>query len=135
MRSCMTTSSPARRVLVVDDDLDTAETLAFILRDMGHKVEFAISARAAIDVAQRFRPEIVFLDLGLPDMDGFELGKRLKTHPDLHPMRIFVVTGRAQEEDRQKTLAAGFDAHLVKPLDPAFLQRELGQVRHPHQSS
>jgi CheY-like chemotaxis protein len=123
MRGYMTASSHTRRVLVVDDDLDTAETLAFLLRDMGHKVEFAISARAALEVAGRLRPQIVFLDLGLPDMDGFELGKLLKVDPALPGLRIFVFTGRAEEEDRHRTLAAGFEAHLTKPLDPAFLER------------
>jgi CheY-like chemotaxis protein len=115
------------RVLVVDDDLDTAETLAFLLRDMGHQVEFAVTARAALQVARRFLPEFVFLDLGLPDMDGYELGKALKGEPALHGIRILVVTGRALDEDRQKTAEAGFDAHLVKPVDPVFLDSLLGR--------
>jgi DNA-binding response OmpR family regulator len=118
----MGTAQRSRRVLVVDDDLDTAESLALLLRDMGHKVEFAISARAALDVARRFRPEIVFLDLGLPDMDGYELGKQLKAEGAQRGTRILVLTGRSHERDRHLTFEAGFDAHLVKPIDSASLE-------------
>jgi CheY-like chemotaxis protein len=114
--------SPARRVLVVDDELDTAETLAVLLRQMGHEVEFAINARAALDLAERHRPQIVFLDLGLPDMDGWDLARRLKRLPGLESLRILAVTGRYGEEFRRRSIEAGCEQHLVKPLDVSFLE-------------
>ena len=114
--------SPARRVLVVDDELDTAETLAVLLRQMGHEVEFAINARAALDLAERHRPQIVFLDLGLPDMDGWDLAKRLKRLPGLESLRILAVTGRYGEEFRRRSIEAGCEQHLVKPLDVSSVE-------------
>jgi two-component system CheB/CheR fusion protein len=114
-------SQTPRRILVVEDNLDTVHSLAFLLKDMGHEVEYAINGYAALDIARRMRPEFVFLDLGLPGMDGFEVCKRMKREPGLESTRIIAVTGYAQEEHRQRSQEAGCELHLIKPMDPAFL--------------
>ena len=126
----MATGNPnAHRVLVVDDNLDTAETLRFLLRDMGHEVEFAINGRAALEVSRRFRPDLVFLDLGLPDFDGCELARLMKAEAGAERLRIIALTGRAGDEDRQRARDAGCDEFIVKPLDPRFLESLLGLRR------
>src|SRR3954464_11699607 len=94
------------RVLVIDDSLDTAQTLSFLLRDAGHQVEFAINGYAALEIAKVQKPQIIFLDIGLPDFDGCELAKRLKRVPGLDGTRIIAITGRVAE-DRERALAAG----------------------------
>jgi two-component system OmpR family response regulator len=116
-----------RRVLVVDDNVDAVETLVLLLRDMGHEVEFALNGHGAIDTARRFRPEFVFLDLALPGIDGYEVARRLKREPGLDGVRIFALTGSGQHDDRNLSLEAGCELHLVKPVDPTFLSSLLGQ--------
>jgi CheY-like chemotaxis protein len=115
----------SRRVLVVEDNLDTLHSLAYILRKEGHKVEFAINGYAALDIARRFRPEFVFLDLGLPGMDGFEVCRQLKSEAGFEATRFIAVTGYAQEADRLRARAAGCELHIVKPADPLLLLKLL----------
>lgn len=110
-----------RRILLVEDDLDAVHTLAYVLRRLGHQVEFAINGYAALDVARKFRPEFVILDIGLPGMNGFELCERIKRDPELRAARIIALTAYGQEEYRKRSLAAGCELHLVKPHDPAVL--------------
>jgi PAS domain S-box-containing protein len=105
----------SRRVLVVDDNEDSAESMAVLLRLQGHEVRLAYDGLAALEEAQSFRPELIFLDLDLPKMDGYEVARRL--HPAMKGVTLVAMTGYGQEEDRQRTLEAGFDLHLVKPLD------------------
>ena len=113
-------------MLVVDDNLDTVHSMAVLIRSMGHEVQFAINALAAIDAARRFRPDIVFLDIGLPDMKGDELARQLKYEPGLESTRIIAITGLSVEAARSRALEAGcVDIH-VKPLDPARLESLLG---------
>jgi CheY-like chemotaxis protein len=112
----------SRRILVVEDNLDTVHSLAFLLHDMGHRVEYAVNGWVALDVARRFRPEFIFLDLGLPGMDGFEVCGRLKKEPGLEAARIIALTGYGQEEYRRRSEEAGCELHLVKPVDPRFLE-------------
>ncbi|MDQ5847927.1 MAG: response regulator [Pseudomonadota bacterium] len=119
----------ARRILVVDDNLDVAQIMVVLMRGMGHRVEYAINARAALLEARRLIPDFIFLDLNLPDMDGCELARQLKLEPALHATRIFAVTGSGRAEDRQRSLEAGCDDHLLKPVDPAFLESLLGGAR------
>lgn len=123
-KPCSTLKTPAqtRRILVSDDDLDVAQSIVILLRDMGHSVQFAINGYAALDVARRFLPEIVFLDIGLPDMDGWLLAAELRRQTGLQDIRIVVVTGRAGEEDRRRSMQAGCEEHLVKPLDLKFVE-------------
>ena len=110
-----------RRVLVVDDNLDYLRSLTLLLRTLGHEVDFAINATAAIPTARHFRPDVVLLDVGLPDGDGRLLAGPLRREPGLSNVRILCVTGRAHEDPR-RSLEGGCDGHFVKPLDPAMLQ-------------
>lgn len=112
-----------RRVLVVDDNLDAADSLAQLLRLDGHVVETAYAARAALDKFEAFRPELVLLDIGLPEMDGYEVAHRLRQRGDTGDVLLVALTGYGQREDRERALVAGFDDHLVKPVNFPDLQR------------
>jgi CheY-like chemotaxis protein len=105
-----------KRILVVEDNLDTVHTLVLLLRDMGHIVEYAINGYAALDAARKFLPEVVFLDLGLPGMDGFEVCTRLKKEPGMEGVRIISITAYGQDEYRKRSLEAGCELHLLKPV-------------------
>jgi signal transduction histidine kinase len=105
------------RVMIVDDNEDAAFMLSEALAHAGHQTEIAHDAIAALDLAGRIKPDVALLDIGLPVMDGFELARQLRSHPELASIRLIAVTGYGQEHDRQRTRAAGFDAHLVKPVD------------------
>jgi CheY-like chemotaxis protein len=115
-------ASPPRRILVADDLPDNATSLTVLLRRLGHEVETAYGGVEAIQAAERFRPELALLDIGMPDVDGFEVCRRLRAEPWGKDMVLVALTGWGQERDRRKALEAGFDAHLVKPLDPARLE-------------
>jgi len=121
----------ARRVLVVDDNVDAANSIAFLLKDAGHEVHVAHDGHKAIQIARSTRPEFVFLDLGLPGIDGFEVARALRREPELQAARIIAITGYAQESDRRRAQEAGIDQHLVKPVDPAFIESLLGPRRQP----
>jgi PAS domain S-box-containing protein len=107
----------ARRVLVVDDNNDAAMTLKLGLEAVGHIVVTAPDGPTALELARMFQPEVAFLDIGLPAMDGYELARHLRQVPGIAPdLKLIAVTGYGLESDRQRTLAAGFSAHLVKPV-------------------
>ena len=106
----------SRRVLVVDDNADAADSLAAALEQFGHIAHVEYSAHAALSAAEVFGPEVALLDLGLPEMDGYELARRLRQHPRLRDVQIVAVTGYGQASDRERTTAAGFDHHFVKPV-------------------
>ena len=109
-------SWPARRVLVVDDNRDSADSLTQLLATLGHDVRTVYNGESAIAEAGRFHPNVVLLDLGMPGLDGLETARRLRAaHPD-EAMFLVAVTGWGQDRDRHQTRAAGFDAHLVKPV-------------------
>jgi PAS domain S-box-containing protein len=114
----------ARRVLVVDDNADAARALELLLKSLGHETRVEHEGERALQVAAEFRPEIVLLDLGMPGMDGYELARRLRRAQG-PGLRVIAVTGWGQEADRQRTREAGFDLHLVKPVDPQDLARIL----------
>src|SRR5215213_8909878 len=116
------TAAKPRRILIVEDNLDTVHSFALLLHDMGHKVEYAINGWVAIDVARRFRPQFVFLDLGLPGMDGFELCRRIKKEAGLESTRVIALTGYGQEEYRQRSSEAGCELHLLKPFDAKHIE-------------
>jgi signal transduction histidine kinase/DNA-binding response OmpR family regulator len=105
------------RILIVDDNRDAAQLLADSLQSLGHDVLVAHDGPSALGLAANFRPDVALLDLGLPVMDGFELGQRLRTDLALTDLVLMAVTGYAQEADRRRTIAAGFHGHLVKPVD------------------
>ena len=122
-----------RRVLVVDDSRDSAESLALLLELKGHEVRVALDGPAALEAARGFLPEIVLLDIGLPGMDGYEVARRLRAGRDGidgEGMLLVALTGYGQDEDRRRSREAGFDHHLVKPVDFDELARVLG-VRVP----
>ena len=113
----------ASRILVVDDNQDAADSLArYLTRVMGQRVEVAYDGPEAVDIARRFRPEIVFLDIGLPGMSGYEVAERLRSGPETGGALLIALTGWGQEEDRRRSEAAGIDFHLVKPLDLDAMQ-------------
>jgi CheY-like chemotaxis protein len=115
-----------RRVLVVEDNPDTARSMAAVLRLWGHDVATAYDGRKALEVAQRHNPEFVFLDIGLPlGMDGYEVARRLRTLPGMERALLVAVTGFGQPEHCQRSHEAGIQEHLIKPIDPTDLQRIL----------
>ncbi|HEX2547454.1 MAG TPA: ATP-binding protein [Ramlibacter sp.] len=124
-------AQPARRILVADDNADAAETLACLLRAAGHEVVTASDGRQAVALAREFAPEVAFLDLGMPVMDGLEAARSIRGDPRLAATKLVALTGWGQSSDRQRTLAAGFDLHLVKPLTPTGLQDALGIAGSP----
>jgi PAS domain S-box-containing protein len=119
----------AMRILVVDDNVDGAEMLATALRAKGYDTRVAHDAPAALRVAADFRPDVAFLDIGLPVMDGYELAARLRKRPDADGTRLIALTGYGQESDRQKTREAGFEHHFVKPVDLESIDALLSRGR------
>ncbi len=101
--------------------------MATLIRMMGHEVQFAINGFAALDVARRFRPEVILLDIGLPDFKGYNIARQLKWEPDLMNTRIIAITGRSMDEVRQKAMDAGCEQVFAKPMDPAVLEKLLGE--------
>ena len=108
---------PTWRVLVVDDNADSADSIAAILEISGHEVQVAYSAQKALEIAVEYQPDIMLLDIGLPDMDGYEVAKHLRQTPELKEMRLIAITGYGQQSDRQRSREAGFDEHVVKPVE------------------
>ena len=108
----------AWRILIADDSHDNADSLAELLRLSGHEVATAYDGEEALAVAVGFQPRAVLLDLGMPKLDGFETCRRLRAMPSEQGLIIIALTGWGQSADREQTSAAGFDAHLVKPVDP-----------------
>ena len=111
------------RVLCVDDNRDAAESLALILRLVGVQAEAAFDGRSALETAARFRPDACVSDINMPGMDGYELARKLRAWAGEKPLLLVAVTARSTEEDRQKSVDAGFDLHLNKPADPAAVVR------------
>jgi len=108
----------AKRILVVDDNVDAAITLELLLKSLGHETCVVHDGLQAIRMAIEFRPEVVLLDIGMPGLDGYEVARRLRTLTRERPLRIIAITGWGQEADRTRSREAGFDVHLVKPVDP-----------------
>jgi PAS domain S-box-containing protein len=108
-----------RRVLVVDDSADSADSLALLLRIEGHEVSTAYSASAALEAAEQQQPDVAFIDIGLPIMDGYEVARRLRASDRCRAIKLVALTGYGQPEDRDAAHRAGFDHHLVKPADLA----------------
>lgn len=106
-----------RRLLVVDDNQDAARSLAMLLRVQGHDVMVSHDGPSALELGATFHPEMVFLDLGMPGMDGYEVARRFRHHPHLNHVVLTALTGWGQSEDRRRTTEAGFDHHLVKPAN------------------
>jgi DNA-binding response OmpR family regulator len=118
---------PPRRILVVDDNRDSADSLALLLNLQGHEVEAVYDGLSAVHTAERFAPEVVLLDRGLPILDGIEACRRIREKSWGRNMVIVALTGWGQEEDRRRSREAGFDEHLVKPVSNDALRKLLSQ--------
>jgi CheY-like chemotaxis protein len=117
------------RFLVVDDNQDAGDSLAMLLRLQGHEVRVAYSGMAALEMTRTYTPDVVFMDIGTPGVDGYEVAQRLRQQPGLERVVLAALTGWGQEEDRRRTADAGFDHHLVKPPEPKALEHVLGELR------
>jgi PAS domain S-box-containing protein len=125
-RCSCSSASVRRRVLVVDDNKDAAETLAAVLRLRGHEVQVAFDGVTALAAAQASRPDFILLDLGMPGMDGYEVAQHLREQPARRQTVLVALTGWGQEEDRRRSQEAGFDFHMVKPVEPDMVDALLG---------
>ena len=114
-----------RRVLVVEDNLDSVHSMAALLRMMGHEVEFAINGFAALDIARRFRPDFILLDVSLPDFAGDKIARQLKYEPGLEHTRMIAITGLPLDQVKVRVLEAGCEAVYAKPIAPAVLEELL----------
>jgi CheY-like chemotaxis protein len=120
----------ALRILVVDDNVDAGIVLGMLLETGGHRAEVVHSGRDAVEKAGNCLPDIIFLDLGMPEMDGIETARHLRALPGGDRVFLVALTGWGQEKDRQRTREAGFDAHLVKPVDNTALREVLERLKH-----
>lgn len=114
-----------QRVLIVDDNVDAADSLAALLKADSHELRVTYNSKQALDCVEEFGPDVALIDLGLPGMNGYELAMRLRAMPQLNGLHLVAVTGYGQADDRAQTLQAGFDDHLVKPVDLSLLERTL----------
>lgn len=121
-------SSMARRILIVDDNADAADSLGMLLGIWGHEVEIAHNGVSALKLAHKFDPELVFLDIGLPEMNGYEVARRLREDAGLSRTKFIALSGYGTERDHLRSKEAGFDLHLVKPVDPRSLSGVIASV-------
>jgi CheY-like chemotaxis protein len=119
------------RILIVDDNADAGTSLSALLQLNGHETQTAFSSVDALSLAESFDPDIVLPDIGLPEMDGYEVARRLRRTPQGPRIHIIALTGYGQQADRDRARQAGFDGHLVKPLDFAALDRMLTHTHRP----
>ena len=122
-----TSRLPRRRILVVDDKRSNAQSLEVLLKALGQEVYTAFDGRAALELAREHHPDVVLLDIGLPVMDGYEVARRCREEPALANVTLVAMTGYGQDSDRQRSQEAGFDAHLVKPVERQDLRNLLDQ--------
>ena len=118
-------SSGKRRILVADDNQDAAKTLAMLLKIMGNEVHTANDGLQAVEMADVFQPQVILLDIGMPKLNGYEACRRIRERPWGKKVILIALTGWGQDDDRRRSLEAGFDHHLVKPVDPATLRKLL----------
>jgi CheY-like chemotaxis protein len=115
-------------VLVIDDNRLASDSAAMALRLMGHKTATAYDGVEGMDVARTFRPDVILMDIGLPHLNGYELARRIRAQPWGKNTCLIAVTGFGQEEDRRRSQAAGFDHHLVKPVNFAEFGKKLSEI-------
>jgi CheY-like chemotaxis protein len=111
-----------KRVLVVDDNKDAAESMSMLLEMWGHQVVYAYDGPTALETARKWQPEAVFLDIGLPGMDGYQVAERLRELPQGKDAILIAITGYGHDDDRRRSRRAGIDHHLVKPVAPDALR-------------
>jgi CheY-like chemotaxis protein len=125
-------SVQSSRVLVVDDNMDAADMLVMMLQLFGHEVRAAYTGQTALETAVEYQPDVVLLDIGLPDMNGYEVARHLRQQPQTKDVKLIAMTGYGQDSDRQRSQEAGCEHHLVKPVDPQKLQDLLARrVKQP----
>jgi two-component system CheB/CheR fusion protein len=117
--------SPKRRVLVVEDNLDSVHSMATLVKMMGHEVRFAINGFAALEIARSFRPDVILLDIGLPDIDGCEIARQLKWEEALKHTRFVAISALPAQQYRRAALDAGCHEFHPKPIDPKVLEELL----------
>lgn len=117
------------RILLVEDNLDAVHSTCMLLRELGHAVDYGINGYVALEIARRFRPDVVLLDIGLPGANGFEVCRQIKSDPELGGARVIALTAYSEPEYRERAKAAGFDDYFVKPLDPKRLTALFGDTR------
>lgn len=115
-----------RRIVVADDNEDSAESFAMLLSFSGHEVRIAHDGAAALDAVRDFRPDVAFLDIGMPGLTGYEVAEAVRAEPWGRDVTLIAVTGWGQPDDQARARTAGFDRHLIKPIDPAEVDRLLG---------
>ena len=130
-RSAQPVRPPGHRLLVVDDNQDAAISLAMLLKLQGHEVRVAHSGMAALEVTKTYVPDVVFLDIGMPGMDGYEVARRIRQQPGLENVVLAALTGWGQQEDRRRTSEAGFNYHLVKPPEPNVVESVIAGLKRP----
>lgn len=123
--------SARRRVLVVDDNHDTADSLAAMLSVLGHESSVAYDGAQAIAIADDFRPDVILMDIGMPKFNGFQVAQRIRAQPWADRVVLIAITGWDQPEDRRCSREAGFDAHLTKPVDPHLVLRLISAMNNP----
>lgn len=116
-----------RKVLVVEDNLDSVHTMAVLIKSMGHEVQFAINGFAALDAARTFLPDVIFLDIGLPDFKGDEIARQLKFEPGLENVRIIALTGLPLGDVEQRARSAGCEQVFAKPINPAEIEKLIAE--------
>jgi two-component system CheB/CheR fusion protein len=119
------------RILVVDDNVDAAESLTSLLRVWGHDVRMVHDGAAALEVAPAFVPALIFLDIGMPGMDGYEVAQRLRRMAMLDHARLIALTGFGGDQDRRRAAQAGFYRHVTKPVDPGLLRTVIADRAEP----
>jgi CheY-like chemotaxis protein len=125
-------AAPKRRLLVVDDNKDAAESMSMLLEMWGHDVAYAYDGPSALQTAEQWQPEAVFLDIGLPGMDGYEVAERLRELPHAKDAVLIAITGYGQDDDRLRSRRAGIDHHLVKPVAPDALRSLIDSLQLLH---
>lgn len=119
---------PRFRILVVDDNPDSALSMAMMLSMMGHETRTAHDGEAAVASAEEFRPQVVLLDIGLPKLNGYEVAQRIRKEEWGASMFLVAITGWGQDEDRRRSEDVGMNLHLVKPVEPSALDRVLAEL-------
>ncbi len=126
-----TVNDPKSRILVVDDNKDSALSLAMVLEFMGYQTRTAFDGIEAVEAAEEMKPDVVLLDIGLPRMNGYDAARKIRELPGGDAIYLIAVTGWGQDEDRRRSADSGFNLHMVKPVDPVAIEKLLAGLKPP----